>query len=194
MLLLILGLVLFLGVHSVSIVSATGRNQLVKKIGEGPWKGLYALAALAGLVLIVVGYSAARETPVLLYTLPNGFRHLAALLMLPVFVLLLAAYLPGRIQRAAKHPMLLAVKFWALAHLLANGTLADVLLFGGFLVWAVVDRISVKRRAAAGLLRSAPTAPASAGNDAIALVGGLVVYVVFAVWVHGWLFGVRPFG
>lgn len=194
MLLLILGLVLFLGVHSVSIVSAEGRNRLVQQFGEGPWKGLYSLASLAGFVLIVVGYAAAREAPVLLYSLPNGFRHLAALLMLPVFVLLLAAYLPGRIQRTARHPMLLAVKLWALAHLLANGTLADVLLFGGFLVWAVVDRISVKKRAAAGLLRPGPVLPGSQANDAIALVGGLGIYVLFVVWAHAWLIGVRPFG
>lgn len=191
---LIVGLVLFLGVHSVSIVSPLGRQQLARQMGEAGFKGLYTLVSFAGLALIVWGYGLAREAPVLLYTLPTGFRHLAALLMLPVFVLLFAAYLPGRIQRAAKHPMLLSVKLWALAHLLANGTLADMLLFGGFLVWAVADRISVKRRAAAGLLRSAPTAPASAVNDVTALVGGLVLYAVFAVWVHGWLFGVRPFG
>ncbi|WP_332751285.1 NnrU family protein [Hydrogenophaga sp.] len=194
MLLLILGLVLFLGVHSVSIVSPDGRHRLVKQLGEGPWKGLYSLVSLAGFVLIVVGYGAAREATVLLYTSPNGFRHLAAVLMLPVFVLLLAAYLPGRIQRAAKHPMLLAVKLWALAHLLANGTLADVLLFGGFLVWAVIDRISVKKRAAAGLLRPGPVLPGSKANDAIALVGGLAIYGLFVVWAHAWLIGVRPFG
>lgn len=194
MLMLILGLVLFLGIHSVSIVSADGRNRLVQQMGEGPWKGLYSLVSLAGFVLIVVGYGAAREAPVLLYSLPNGFRHLAALLMLPVFVLLLATYLPGRIQRAAKHPMLLAVKLWALSHLLANGTLADVLLFGGFLAWAVVDRISVKKRAAAGRLRAGPVLPGSKGNDAIALVGGLGLYVLFVVWAHAFLIGVRPFG
>lgn len=194
MVLLILGLVLFLGIHSVSIVSADGRNSLAGQMGEGPWKGLYSLVSLAGFALIVVGYGAAREAPVLLYTLPSGFKHLAALLMLPVFVLLLAAYLPGRIQRAARHPMLLAVKLWALAHLLANGTLADVLLFGGFLAWAVVDRISVKRRAAAGQLRAGPALPGSKANDAIALVGGLGIYVLFVVWAHAWLVGVRPFG
>jgi uncharacterized membrane protein len=191
---LIVGLVLFLGVHSVSIVSPLGRQQLAQRMGEGGYKGLYTLVSFVGLALIVWGYGLAREAPVLLYTLPTGFRHLAALLMLPVFVLLLAAYLPGRIQRAAKHPMLLAVKLWALAHLLANGTLADVLLFGGFLAWAVADRISVKRRAAAGLLRNAPTRPGSLVNDVIALVGGLVLYAVFVLWAHAWLFGVRPMG
>ncbi|RJP67184.1 MAG: NnrU family protein [Comamonadaceae bacterium] len=191
---LILGLALFLGVHSVSIVSPQGRHALAQRMGEGGFKGLYTLVSLAGFALIVWGYGLAREAPVLLYTLPTGMRHLAALLMLPVFVLLFAAYLPGRIQRAAKHPMLLAVKFWALAHLLANGTLADVLLFGGFLAWAVADRISVKRRAAAGLLRSAPTRAGGPVNDAIALVGGLAVYAVFVLWAHAWLFGVRPMG
>jgi uncharacterized membrane protein len=189
MLLLIVGLVLFLGVHSVSIVSRSGRDRLVQRLGEGPWKGVYSLIALAGFVAIIYGYGQAREAPVLLYTLPTGFRHLAALLMLPVFVLLAAAYLPGRIQRAAKHPMLLAVKFWALAHLLANGTLADVLLFGGFLAWAVADRISVKRRGV-----TAPQARGSAVNDVIAVVVGLGIYVLFVVWAHAWLFGVRPFG
>ena len=191
---LILGLVLFLGVHSVSIVSPGGRHALARRLGEGPWKGLYTLVSLAGFVLIVAGYSAARLDPVVLYTPPTALRHVNALLMLPVFVLLLAAYLPGRIQRAAKHPMLLATKLWALAHLLANGTAADVLLFGGFLAWAVADRISVKRRAAAGLLRSAPTRAGGPVNDAIALVGGLAVYAVFVLWAHAWLFGVRPMG
>lgn len=191
---LIVGLVLFLGVHSVSIVSPPGRDALARRMGEGGYKGVYTLISFAGLALIVWGYGLARQAPVTLYTPPAGLRHLALLLMLPVFVLLFAAYLPGRIQRAAKHPMLLAVKCWALAHLLANGTLADVLLFGGFLAWAVADRISVKRRAAAGLMRSPPALPGSMGNDAIALVGGLAVYVVFVFWAHAWLFGVRPMG
>lgn len=191
---LLLGLVLFLGVHSIAIVSPHGRDRWLERWGEGGYKGLYSLVSAVGLALIVFGYAAARQAPVLLYTPPAGMRHLAAPLMLPVFVLLIAAYLPGRVQRAARHPMLLAVKFWALAHLLANGMLADVVLFGGFLAWAVVDRISVKRRAAAGLLRSAPTAPARPVNDVVALVGGLGLYAVFAFWLHGWLFGVRPFG
>lgn len=194
MLMLVAGLVLFLGVHSVSIISRSGRDALVQKLGEGAWKGLYSLVALAGVVLIIYGYAKAREAPVPLYQLPTAARHASALLMLPVFVLLAAAYLPGRIQRAAKHPMLLAVKFWALAHLLANGDLASVLLFGSFLAWAVADRISLKRRAAAGLLRPVHGASPGAMNDVIALVAGLVLYGVFAFWAHGFLFGVRPFG
>ena len=195
---LILGLVLFLGVHSVSIVAPKARDRWAQRLGDGPWKGLYTLVSIVGFGLILWGYGLAREAPVLLYQLPGGFRHLAALLMLPVFVLLFAAYLPGRIRAAAKHPMLLAVKFWALAHLLGQsatgGTLADLLLFGGFLAWAVADRISLKRRAAAGLLRSLPLGPPRAMNDAIALVGGLAVYALFAFWLHAALFGVRPLG
>jgi uncharacterized membrane protein len=195
---LVLGLVLFLGVHCLSIVSPDGRDRLVQKLGEGAFKGLYSLVSLVGLVLIIWGYGLAREAPVMLYAMPAGFRHLAALLMLPVFVLLFAAYLPGRIQRAAKHPMLLAVKLWALSHLLAQsvtgGTLADVLLFGGFLAWAVADRISLKRRAAAGPLRPVPALPASKANDYIALVGGIAVYLVFVMGLHTAWIGVRPFG
>lgn len=195
---LVLGLVLFLGVHALSIVSVAGRDRLAHRLGDGPFKGLYSLVSLAGLVLIVWGYGLARENPVLLYSLPGGFRHLAALLMLPVFVLLLAAYLPGRIQRAARHPMLLAVKLWAFSHLLAQsvtgGTLADVLLFGGFLAWAVADRISLKRRAQAGGLRPVPALPAGRANDAVALLGGLALYGAFVGGAHAWLFGVRPFG
>jgi uncharacterized membrane protein len=195
---LLLGLVLFLGIHSVAIVSPAGRDRLVAQLGENAWKGLYSLVSAVGLGLIIWGYGLARENPVLLYSLPGGFRHLAALLLLPVFVLLLAAYLPGRIQRATKHPMLLAVKLWALAHLLAQsatgGSLADLLLFGGFLLWAVADRISLKRRAQAGTLRTVPVLPASGVNDLIAVFGGLALYAVTVMWAHAYLFGVRPFG
>ena len=143
-----------------------------------------------GLALIVLGYGLARQQPTLLYAPPAGLRHLALLLMVPVFPLLLAAYLPGRIQRAAKHPMLAAVKLWALAHLLANGSLADVLLFGGFLAWAVADRISLKRRPP----HAVPGAPAGATNDAIAIVGGLLLYALFVWRGHAWLIGVSPLG
>jgi len=186
--LLVLGLILFLGVHSVSIVARPWRDATMARLGEGPWKGLYSLVSLVGFVLIIYGYGLARQSPVVLYTPPMALRHVAMLLMLPVFVLLLAAYLPGRIQRAAKHPMLLATKFWALAHLLANGMLADVLLFGGFLAWAVADRIAVKRRPAKVY------AQGSTVNDVLAVLGGLVIYGVFVLWAHAWLFGVNPMG
>ncbi|WP_111496904.1 NnrU family protein [Marinobacter bohaiensis] len=185
---LILGLVLFLGVHSLSIVASGGRDRLVARLGEQPFKGLYSLASLVGLILIIWGYGLARQEPVVVYLPPAWLRHLALLLLLPVFPLLLATYLPGRIQRAAKHPTLIAVKLWALAHLLANGMLADVVLFGAFLAWAVAERISLKRRTP----RAVPALPASPRNDLIAVVGGLLVYGAFVVWLHRVLIGVPP--
>ncbi|RZL96439.1 MAG: NnrU family protein [Variovorax sp.] len=187
--LLVVGLILFLGVHSVSILAPAWRDAQVERRGERVWKGAYALVSLAGLVLLIHGYGVARQAPVVLYTPPPALQHVALLLMLPVFPLLFAAYLPGRIQRAARNPMLLAVALWAMAHLLANGTLADVLLFGAFLVWAVADWISVKGRA---VPRSVPGAPPGALNDIAALAGGLVVYVGFLFWAHIWLTGVSP--
>jgi uncharacterized membrane protein len=193
MLVLVAGLILFLGIHSVSIAAPGWRSAMVARMGTGPWKGVYSLASGVGLALLVVGYGIARHSPVVLYTPPSALRHLALLVMLPVFPLLFAAYLPGRIKTAAKHPMLLAVKFWAAAHLLANGTLADVLLFGGFLAWAVADRISVKRRSVAEA-HDVPAAPPSAINDVVVVVGGLIVYAVFLLWGHRWLVGVSPLG
>lgn len=187
---LVAGLLIFLGVHSVSIVSPPWRDRMAARLGEPAWQGLYGLVALAGLALVVWGYGLARETPTVLYTPPVGLRHVALLLMVFVFPLLLAAYLPGRIQTATRHPMLLATKVWALAHLLANGTLADVVLFGAFLAWAVADRISLKRRAP----RPVPGAPPGRLNDLVAILGGLGLYVAFLLWLHPLLFGVSPLG
>ena len=189
MALLIAGLVIFLGVHSVSIFAPAWRDAQLARLGAGAWKGGYAIASAIGLVVLVVGYGLARQAPVVLWVPPTWTRHVALLVMVPVFPLLLATYLPGRIKAAVKHPMLAAVKLWALAHLLANGALHDVLLFAAFLAWAVADRISVKRRAVA---RSVPGAPPSPANDAIAVIGGLIVYVVFLLWAHRWLIGVSP--
>ena len=189
MLLLIVGLVLFLGVHSVAIVAPGLRARTIHRLGERGWKGLYALVSLVGFVLICYGFGLARQAPVILYSPPIWLRHVALILMLPVFPLIFAAYLPGRIKTAAKHPMLAAVKLWAFAHLLANGLLADVLLFGGFLAWAVVDRISLKRRSTPQLLR---TAPPGRWNDVIAVVLGLVIYALLIGWAHVRLFGVSP--
>lgn len=195
MLVLILGLVLFLGTHSVRIFAEPWRARTLARVGEARWKGVYAVVSLIGFVLLVWGYGLARQQPVLLWTPPVAMRHIAALLTLVSFVLLAAAYVPGNgLKAKLRHPMVLGVKVWALAHLLANGTLADVLLFGGFLAWAVADRISVKRREAAGLLRPPPALPGSGANDAIALVGGLAIYVLLVFWAHAWLFGVRPMG
>ena len=188
MTLLIIGLVLFLGLHSVSIVAPAWRDAQVAARGEAAWKGIYSVASVVGLGLLVYGYGVARQSPVVLYTPPAALRHVALLLMLPVFPLLLASSLPGRIKTAAKHPMLLGVKFWALAHLLANGNLADVLLFGGFLAWAVADRISFKRRIA----RAIPGAKPGPWNDLIAVVGGLAIYAATLFGLHRWLIGVSP--
>jgi uncharacterized membrane protein len=184
---LVAGLIVFLGVHSVSIFAPGLRDRVRNRLGEGPWKGLYSLISLLGFVLIIWGFGLARRSPVVLYTAPGWLRHGTFLFMLPVFPLLIAAYMPGRIKTALKHPMLAAVKFWAFGHLLANGMLADVLLFGGFLAWAVVDRISLKRRP-----QTLPMAPPGRFNDLIAIVGGLVLYVIFIGWAHRWLIGVSP--
>jgi len=188
MLKLVAGLVIFLGMHSISIFARGWREQMVARLGTFGWKAVYSIVSLVGFLLIVGGYGQARLDPVLLYQPPFWLRHVTALLMLPVFPLLFAAYLPGRIKAAVGHPMLTATKAWALAHLLSNGTVADVLLFGGFLAWAVLDRISAGKR-------PQPTprsGPLPIRNDVIAVVGGLVVYVVFVKWAHLHLFGLPP--
>ncbi|MBW2462258.1 MAG: NnrU family protein [Deltaproteobacteria bacterium] len=186
MLFFVIGLVVFLGIHSLSIVSRDFRNRLVERLGPGAFKGVYSLISIAGFVLLVWGYGQARQAPVVLFHAPVWIRHLVWLLMAPVFPLLLAMYLPGKIQSKVKHPMLTAVKTWALAHLLANGTLADLLLFGGFLAWAVVDRISVKGRPDT----KAPVPRGWGLGDAIAIIAGLGLYAAFFLWLHPLLIGV----
>jgi uncharacterized membrane protein len=192
MTLLILGLVLFLGVHSVRIVAEDWRRATRARIGEGAWKGLYSLLSLAGLVLIVWGYGEARQAPQVLWATPVWVRHLASLLTLLAFVLLAAAYVPGNhLKSRLHHPMVLAVKAWALAHLLANNTLADLLLFGTFLVWAVLDfRAARARDRAEGTVYL----HGHAARTAITVLVGVVAWAVFAFWAHAALFGVRPFG
>ena len=151
MTLLILGLILFLGMHSVRVFADDWRSAQIRRVGPQAWKGIYSVLSVAGFVLLVWGYGEARSAPVVLWTPPTGLRHLAALLTLVTFVLLAAAYVPGtRIKRAVGHPMVAGTKAWALAHLLSNGTLADVLLFGGFLAWAVLLFIASRRRAFQG--------------------------------------------
>ena len=188
--LLFLGLVIFLGAHSVGMVAPAWRERTVTRLSETPWKGLLSVVSLAGLLLIIWGYGLARQEPVPLWVPPAWLRHLALLVMLPAFPLLLAAYLPGRIQTAVRHPMLAAVKLWGVAHLLANANLADVILFGSFLVWAVADRISLRGRTPPPV----HGAPPGKANDAIAVVGGLILYGAFIGVLHLWLFGVSPLG
>jgi uncharacterized membrane protein len=189
---LIFGLLIFLGAHSVRVFAEGWRTRTLARLGEGAWKGAYSLLSVLGLALIVWGYSQARQQPTVLWAAPVWTRHLAALLTLPAFVLLAAAYVPGNgIKAAVKHPMVLGVKVWALAHLIANNSLADLLLFGGFLLWAVLCFRAARQRD-----RALQTAYA-AGNlskSLLTVVVGLVGWAVFAFWAHGALIGVRPFG
>jgi uncharacterized membrane protein len=185
---LVLGLILFLGIHSISIVAPRWRDATAARMGNA-WRGLYSLISIAGFVLIVWGYGVARRQTVILYTPAESMRYVTAALMLPVFPLLLAAYFPGRIKSVVGHPMLVAVMLWALAHLLGSGTCVNVLLFGTFLVWAVADRVSFRWRNA----RPISTAPPGRWNDLIAIVVGLTLYMGFAHWLHVRWIGVQPF-
>jgi uncharacterized membrane protein len=190
MTLLIAGLIIFLGSHSIAIVAPALRDAMAAKLGQNAWRALYSVVSIIGFVLIVKGYAAARSEPTILYLPPAWLRHVAFLLMLFVFPMMFASYFPGRIKNTLKHPMVIAVKLWACAHLLANGNLADVVLFAAFLAWAVVDLISLKRRAP----RPTLTLPAARWNDAAAIVCGLVVYVAFVLWLHPVLIGMPLVG
>ncbi len=189
---LVLGLLVFLGVHSVRIVADGWRARVVSRGGANAWKGLYSLASLAGFVLIIWGFGQARMQPMQLWSPPPGMRHVASLLTLLAFVLLAAAYVPGNgIKARVHHPMVLGVKVWALAHLLANGNLAHVVLFGAFLVWAVLDFSSARRRDRAAGTVYPPGRPAA---TVVTVVSGAVAWAVFAMWLHGWWIGIRPIG
>jgi uncharacterized membrane protein len=194
MLTLVVGLVLFLGVHSVRVFADGWRTATIRRIGEMPWKGVYSVASLVGIVMVSIGYGLARQEPVILWnTPPVAMRHVAALLTLVSFVLIAAAYVPGNLLKARlRHPMVLGVKVWALAHLLANNTLADVVLFGSFLLWAVLSfRAARKRDATLGTVTtSAGTVP----RTVITVVVGVVAWVVFAFWLHRMWIGVPPMG
>lgn len=192
MIYLVAGLVLFLGSHSVRIFADDWRAAQVARLGERKWKGLYSAVALAGFVLLVWGYGQARMDPVVLWSPPVWTRHLASLLLVPAFVLVVAGNLRGtRIKAAVGHPMVLGTKLWAFAHLIANGTLADVVLFGAFLAWAIADYASARKRdRAVGTVYPA----GSAARNALAVVVGVAAWAAFGVWLHGPLIGVRPFG
>jgi uncharacterized membrane protein len=188
MLLLIAGLILFLGIHSLPMF-ADKRSALEEKFGVLGYKGLFAVVSAIGFVMIIYGYGAARAAgPAIIYDPPFWLRHVTMLFMVPVFIFLVAAYVPCRIKRALKHPMLVAVKLWAFSHLLTNGDLASVLLFGSFLVWAVADRISLKRRGLGGgaVMAKEP----GKFSDIIVILIGLGLYVLFAFKLHVLLIGV----
>lgn len=190
--LLVLGLVIFLGVHSTRIFADGWRTATIARIGERPWKGVYALLSIVGFVLLVWGYGQARQLPGLWWQAPRGLRDVTALLMLVSFVLLVAAYVPRNAIRARlHHPMVLAVKVWAFAHLLSNGTPADVLLFGAFLVWAILSFRAARRRDR--VAQTVYAAGTTAGTVTTVVVG-IVAWAVFAFWAHGLLIGVRPIG
>jgi uncharacterized membrane protein len=189
--LLILGLLVFFGVHTLTSLRDT-RAALIGRLGENGYKGLYSLVSLAGLALIVWGYARYRATGWIdVWHPPVAFRHITLLLMLPAVILVVASYIRGRIYTTLKHPMLAGIKLWAAAHLLANGDLGSIVLFSSFLAWAVYDRISLKHRADAG----APPIPVGgAGNDVIAVAVGVVVYLALAFAFHPLVIGVPVVG
>lgn len=192
MMVLIVGLILFLGIHLVP-TSPELRDGLKERIGEIPYKIIFSLLSLVGLVVIVLGYHKLQLHPgknPILWEPPIWTRHIAVALMLPAMILLVASVIPSRIRTAVRHPMLIAIKTWAFAHLIANGDLGALLLFGSFLAFAVYDRISVKKRGAQGPLGSA--APSSAINDVIVVVLGVALYAALLLGGHQWLIGVSP--
>ena len=188
---MILGLVLFLGVHTLPAQRGL-RARMIGALGEGGYKIGYALVSLAGLALIVWGFAHYRATGWIdVWTPPKALKHITVALMLPAVILVVAAFIRGRIYTTLKHPMLAGIKLWAAAHLLANGDLGSIILFGSFLGWAVFDRISLKRRADAG----APPIPVGgAGNDLIAVAVGIVAYLALAFAFHPVVIGVPVVG
>ena len=190
--LLVLGLVLFLGVHSVRIVADGWRRHTISRIGLGAWKAAYSLIAIAGFVLIVFGWAAARTAPQVLWIAPLWMKHAASLFTLVAFVLLAAAYVPGNaIKAAVGHPMVASVKLWAFVHLLVNGTVAGVLLFGSFLAWAAIDYVASRRR---DRREGAVRARGSLGATVVTVVIGVAVWAAFAFWGHAALIGIAPLG
>lgn len=192
MLELILGLVIFLGVHSLRIAAEGWRSAQIARMGAQRWKLVYTVLSLLGFGLIVWGFGLARQTPVALWAVPKGMNHLAALLTLLAFVLLAAAYVPGNaIKAKLRHPMILSVKVWALAHLVANNTLAELLLFGGFLLWAVLCFRAARQRD-----RDHPPGPLNSTpiGTALTVLIGAAAWAGFAFWAHAAWIGVRPMG
>jgi uncharacterized membrane protein len=191
LLVMILGLLLFLGVHTFT-TQRDLRARAIAAMGEGGYKVGYSLASLVGLVLIVWGFAHYRATGMWqVWTPPTAFKHITVALMLPAVILVVAAFLRGHIYTAVRHPMLAGVKLWAAAHLLANGDLGSIILFGSFLGWAVYDRISLKRRTDAG----GPKIPVGGwGNDLIAVAVGIVAYLALALVFHPVVIGVPVIG
>ncbi len=188
--LLIAGLVLFIATHSLRIFADGWRGQMVARMGAMPWKGLVSVVSLIGFVLMVMGYAAARQSPIVIWTPPFWLSHLVSLVMLAAFILLIAAYIPRNgIKARLGHPMVISVKIWALAHLLVNGTVADLLLFGALLIWAVMSfRAARQRDRREGAVR----ARGELLMTLITVVVGALAWVWFVFQGHAWLIGVRP--
>ncbi len=191
MIYLVLGLMFFLGVHTLRIVADGWRTRTIARIGQYPWKGVYALASIAGFALLVWGYGESRYASAVLYNPPLFTRHVAGLLMLISLVLVAAAYVPrNHIKAALGHPMYAGIKVWAFAHLIANGRLADVVLFGAFLVWAIVGFVvSRKRDRAAGTIYPA----GDEWRTVLTVIAGVGAWAVLVSGLHLWLIGVAPF-
>lgn len=191
MLLLIFGLIVFLGPHVFTMMRG-GRSAAIARLGEGPYRAIYSIVSTVGLVLVIWGFGRYRANDwVDIWYPPVWTRHLALLLVWVAFICLAAAYLPGRIKTVLKHPMLAGIKIWALAHLLANGDLGSILLFGSILAWAVLARISMKRRKDEVVDHGGPLTPPSGWrNDVLVLVIGTIAWFVFARWLHPVLIGV----
>lgn len=188
MFILILGLILFFALHSVAIYAPRWRDTTRARIGRGTWRFWYSVASLACIALIGWGYVQSRYAPVVVYVSPGWMRRVTDVLMLGVFPLVYATFLPSVMRRTLKYPDLVAIKLWAVAHLLVNGMLADMVLFGSVLAWAVYNRISLNRR-----IRILPSAEPSPFNDLVAIVAGLMTYLIIAVFVHYSVLGVSPF-
>jgi uncharacterized membrane protein len=188
--LLIVGLIVFLGAHSVRIFADSWRSAQIARMGEGPWKGLYSLVSIAGFVLLVWGYGTARAATTVLWQPPSWTHYPAAVFVLAAFVLVVSAYVRGtRIRATLHHPMVLGVKSWAFGHLIANGTLADIVLFGSILVWAILDFAALRRRDRIG---GTVYAAGTAGRDALAIAVGVAAWALFAFYLHERWIGVRP--
>lgn len=189
---LILGLVIFLGLHSIRIFAEGWRKARIARMGERGWKAAYSVLSIIGLVLIIQGYGMARHEAVALWAPPAWAPHLAGILTLVAFILIPAAYIPGNhFKTLLGHPMVIGIALWALAHLLANTTLSAVLLFGAFLVWAIIDFVAARRRdRAEGTVYPEGTL----SRDAIPVVVGVVAWIAFAFYLHGSLIGVKPMG
>jgi uncharacterized membrane protein len=187
---MIYGLFVFLGVHVLPVIFPRWRRRQIERFGERPWKAAFALVALAGLVLVCVGFGRARQLPLVLYAPPLALNHLNALFTLVAFVLVAAAYVPrNHLKSALGHPMLLGVVVWASGHLLATGMLHDMVLFGAFLSWALPMAAWLRLR---DRLEGVRYAPGTLAGDAIAVAAGAIAWAVFAFWLHRWLIGVDP--